>query len=93
MPPVVGWHDLGSGPERPDGMLYVVEYDEAGWFPATTTGGAGGTINRCDVGTGNCDVVAEDLVLPSAIAFDKRGELWLLENNLAAPTVRQVDLN
>ena len=78
----------------PDGMLYVVEYDEAGWFTAVTAGPTSGTINRCDVmGAGGCEVVEDGLTLPSAIAFDKWGDLWLLENNLFAPTVRQVDLD
>lgn len=78
----------------PDGMLYVVEYDEANWFAATVVGApAGGTVNACDVGSGDCSVVESGLVLPSAITFDKWGNLWLLENNLGAPTVRQVDLD
>lgn len=78
----------------PDGMLYVVEYDEANWFAATVLGlGSGGTINACDVGTGGCSIVESGLTLPSAITFDKWGNLWLLENNLAVPTVRQVDLD
>lgn len=78
----------------PDGMLYVVEYDEDNWFAATELGApAGGTINACDVGTGACSVVEGGLTLPSAITFDKWGDLWLLENNLGAPTVRQVELD
>lgn len=85
--------DLEFGP---DGDLFVVEYDENGWFAATTPdhpiGPAGGTINRCDVEVGTCDEVESDLTLPAAITFDKWGNLWLLENNLANPTVDQVDL-
>jgi hypothetical protein len=78
----------------PDDMLYVVEYDEAGWFTATTAGPTSGTINRCDVmGAGSCTVAEDELLLPSAIAFDKWGDLWVLENNLFAPTVRRVDLD
>lgn len=77
----------------PDGQLYVVEYDENGWWGAIVVGNpAGGTINACDVGTGACNVVAGGLTLPGAISFDKWGDLWLLENNLAAPVVRRVDL-
>lgn len=75
-----------------DGMLYVVEYDEANWFVATTAGPTGGTINRCDPSNGACSEVASGLSLPSAITFDKWGDLWLLENNLFAPTVRRVTL-
>lgn len=80
--------DLAFGP---DGMLYVVEYDEAGWLAATSGGAMGGTVNRCDVSSGTCTVVAGGLTLPGAIAFDKRGTLWLLENNIIAPVVRQLD--
>ena len=75
----------------PNGDLYVVEYDENGWFASTALGTpAGGTINRCDVETGQCTAVADDLTLPGAIAFDKGGTLWLLENNIGTPTVRPV---
>lgn len=80
--------DLEFGP---DGLLYVVEYDANGWFAATVLGdAAGGSISRCDVGTGSCTVVDGQFELPSAITFDKRGTLWVLENNIVAPTVRQL---
>lgn len=84
--------DLAFGP---DGMLYVLEYDEAGWLavfdPATR---AGGTLNRCDVGTipGSCVPVVSDLDLPGAITFDGRGDLWLLEGNITSPRVRRLGL-
>ncbi len=80
--------DLAFGP---DGMLYVVEYDEAGWL-AATSGGAplGGTVNRCDTNDGTCSEVATGLFLPSAIAFDKWGDLWLLEANIIAPMVSKL---
>lgn len=71
----------------PDGALYVVEWDAAGWLAALVGAGAGGTVKRCDVGTGTCDPVAAGLALPGAIAFDGSGALWLLENTFA-PTVR-----
>lgn len=75
----------------PDGYLYVVEYDENGWYAATALGEPkGGTINRCDVETDQCTAVVEDLTFPGAIAFDKKGTLWLLENNIGTPTVRAV---
>jgi len=75
----------------PDGLLYVVEYDANGWLAALTGGGAGGTVQRCDVSTGQCERVAGGLVLPGAIAFDRWGTLWLLENTFA-PTVRELSL-
>lgn len=37
---------------------------------------------------GKCEVVADGLEFPSAITFDKQGNLWLLENNTSNPTVR-----
>ena len=80
--------DMAFGP---DGMLYVLEYDEAGWLAATGGGAMGGTVNRCDTGTGACVVVAGGLFFPGAIAFDKQGTLWLLESNIIAPEVRTLD--
>jgi hypothetical protein len=76
----------------PDGRLYVAEYDANGWLAAVVPAIplAGGTIRACDVGTGVCELIAGDLVLPAAITFDKWGDLWVLEDNLAAPTVRRV---
>lgn len=83
--------DIAFGP---DGDLYVVEYDEAGWFTATEAGApTSGTINRCNTSTENCEVLKEGLQLPSALTFDKWGNLWLLENNIIAPVVRQLDMN
>lgn len=79
--------DLTFGP---DGDLYVVEFDENGWLAATVGNLGLGTINRCDLSTGACSVVEGGLVLPAAIDFDKRDNLWLLENPFA-PTVRMLD--
>lgn len=87
--------DLAVGP---DGDLYVVEYDENTWLsvaaPPIPT--AGGTVNRCDLDAGTCGVATvgsetlAGLTAPAAVTFDRRGNLWLLENNLAEPTVRKV---
>ena len=78
----------------PDGMLYVLEYDENGWLapfdPRIPL--VGGTLNRCDVRSGACHEIAGDLMMPGAITFDKRGDLWMLENNLFAPTARRVSV-
>lgn len=77
----------------PDGMLYVVEYDEGGWLNVVSGGTPeGGTISACDVTAGSCEVVASDLNLPSAITFDSSGELWLLESNIGTPTVQTLEL-
>lgn len=88
--------DMAFGPE---GDLYVVEYDENGWLsvvvPPIPT--AGGTVNRCDLDSGSCEVAEiggetlEGLTAPAALTFDKWGGAWLLENNLAAPTVRKLN--
>lgn len=87
--------DLTVGP---DGDLYVVEYDEAGWLTSLGVGTPmGGTVNRCDVDGGTCEVATiggeelSGLTFPAALTFDKWGDAWLLENNLAAPTVRKLD--
>lgn len=87
--------DMGFGP---DGYLYVVEYDEAGWLTSLGVGTPeGGTVNRCDVEAGTCEVAEiggeslEGLPFPTALTFDRWGGAWLLENNLAAPTVRKLD--
>lgn len=77
----------------PDGLLYVVEYDANGWLQALFGNAAGGTIKACDVGTGDCEIVEDELVFPGAITFDKWGDLWLLESNIIAPVVRRVDLD
>lgn len=83
----------------PDGRLYVVEYDEAGWWGVAVLGSpTGGTITACDVSGGPCEIIEANLDLPSAITFDKRGSLWVLENNIGlpfvgsgAPTVRRLN--
>ena len=81
--------DLEIGP---DGRLYVVEFDANSWLAPFIPGlAAGGTITACEVDTGVCDVVHDDLDFPSAITFDKWGDLWLLENNFIAPSVRRLD--
>jgi hypothetical protein len=76
----------------PDGLLYVVEYDVNGWLAVFLGNAAGGAIQACDVTTGDCETVADGLELPGAITFDKWGNLWLLESNIANPTVRKLDL-
>lgn len=76
----------------PDARLYVLEYDQNGWFAALELGNpAGGAIKRCDIAAGTCGIIADGLALPGAITFDKWGDLWLLENTFA-PAVRRVDL-
>ncbi|MGA9575151.1 MAG: ScyD/ScyE family protein [Lysobacterales bacterium] len=66
--------DLAFGP---DGLLYVVELDEASWFaPEALMSATSGTINACDVGTLYCSEAASGLVLPTAITFGKDGTLW-----------------
>lgn len=86
--------DLAIGP---DGLLYVVEFDESSWFASFIPGlASGGTISAYDLEGNLVEVVASNLSFPSAITFDKKGNLWLLENNSIAlpdknPTVRMLN--
>lgn len=80
--------DMAFGP---DGLLYVVELDEATWFAvevlhAPTTG----TINACDVAAHACTVLQGGLPTPTAITFGKDGTLWSTEFALAPPLARVV---
>jgi hypothetical protein len=86
--------DLAIGP---DGLLYVVEFDEMSWIASFAPDlAAGGTITSYDTETGELvEIVASGLSFPSAITFDKKGNLWLLENNDIVlegypPTVRML---
>lgn len=86
--------DLAIGP---DGLLYVVEFDEMSWISSFVPGlAAGGTISAYELDGTFVETVASDLSFPSAISFDKKGNLWLLENNSIAlpdktPTVRRLE--
>jgi len=69
----------------PDGLLYVVEFDANSWLSsvAETIPWGGGKISSFDTETGELvEVVAQNLVYPGAITFDKNGNLWVLENKL-----------
>lgn len=74
----------------PDGLLYVVEYDENSWLAPFIFTEFSGTISAYDL-QGNLIKTATDLELPSAITFDKKGNLWVLEKNIFGPTVRMMD--
>lgn len=83
--------DLAFGPE---GLLYVVEFDENGWFTAEVLGNpAGGTINACDVDTLDCTEIATDIPYITAITFGKRGELWATRNAIIPPLASVVKIN
>ena len=80
----------------PDGLLYVVEFDSNSWLSsvAPSIPWGGGKISAYDT-EGNLEkVIADDLVYPGAITFDKKGNLWVLENKLfigESATVRMLD--
>lgn len=78
--------DLAIGP---DGLLYVVELDENSWLSAYVPGLAvGGTVSSYELDGTPVDVVASGLSFPSAITFDKQGNLWVLEiENIGLPSV------
>jgi hypothetical protein len=73
--------DLDFGP---DGTLYVVELDQAGWLATETPTGiqpaVGGAVQACDVEAGTCSPVATGLLLPAAVAVDRNGTIWVAEN-------------
>lgn len=85
--------DLDVGP---DGDLYVVEFDENSWLAVVTPPPpagiptAGGTVDRCDLEMLSCTEEWTGLTTPASVTFDRSGAMWLLENNLAAPTVTRV---
>jgi hypothetical protein len=66
-----------------DGTLYVAELDEQSWFAVEVLGGgAGGTINACDVGALSCTEVATGIPILTAITLGKDGTLWATRNAL-----------
>ena len=74
--------DLGFDAE---GTLHVAELDEDSWFAVEVLGGgAGGTINACDVDAGTCSEVATGIPVLTAITFGKDGTLWATQNALSA---------
>ncbi len=82
----------------PDNLLYVVEFDAMSWIASFVPGLAqGGKISVYDLNGNHLpDKDITDLSFPSAITFDKKGNLWLLENNNIGlpgydPTVRMLD--
>ncbi len=89
--------DLEFGP---NGTLYVVEFDADTWLGVEVKSGGGplvpsrgGRVKACDVSTGVCTVVASGLSLPSAIAVDATGGLWVAENSSIPGTAKVRKLN
>lgn len=86
--------DLAIGP---DGLLYVVEFDEMSWIASFVSDMAvGGTIGVYELDGTHLRDLPVALSFPSAITFDKKGNLWVLENNAIAlegypPTVRMLE--
>ena len=75
--------DLGMGP---DGLLYVAEFDENGWFLAEVLGaGVGGQIRACDLDSLVCAVVANGIPFLTAMTFGKDGRLWSTRNAIIPP--------
>ena len=74
--------DLEIGP---DGLLYVVQFDSNSWLSSVVPDipWGGGSIMAYNTETGKIEKeVATGLVYPGAITFDKKGNLWVLENKL-----------
>jgi hypothetical protein len=75
--------DLRFGP---DGKLYVVELDEAGWFALESGRPAGGSVSSCRARTGHrawsCETEATGLLMPMAATIDARGRVRVVVNAL-----------
>jgi hypothetical protein len=83
--------DMGFSP---DGLLYVVEFDEVGWFAAEVLGlPAGGTVNACDPDSHACIEVATDIPFVTAITFGKHGEIWATRNAVIPPLASVVRID
>jgi len=54
-----------------NGALHVVEFDEASWLAVVFDQATVGTVNSCDVRSGDCEVVAH-LPLPTAVDSTRR---------------------
>jgi len=71
--------DLAFGP---DGSLYVVEFDEAGFLAVELSSFGlsgltqGGTVNICNLATTSCSAAASGLPLPIAVAVDHTGKVY-----------------
>lgn len=71
--------DLNFGP---DGKLYVVEMDEASFMAVELANFGlfgltqGGTVDKCDLGTATCSLVASGLPLPIAAVVDRQGTVY-----------------
>jgi hypothetical protein len=67
--------DINFGP---DGMLRVVEIDEASWLAVELSPDVmlGGTINACDLTTDTCTEEATDLTIPIAVAVKDNGKVY-----------------
>jgi len=76
----------------PSGKLDVVELDEGGWLPLELgMPGQGGTVDRCDVHTGTCSVLAGGLNMPIAVA-EKRSRTYALVNALIPGAAKVITL-
>ena len=76
----------------PSVKLDVVELDEGGWLPVELgMPGQGGTVDRCDVHTGTCSVLAGGLNMPIAVA-EKRSRTYALVNALIPGAAQVITL-
>lgn len=66
-----------------DGKLYVAQIDDQSWLAVELVvfGGApltlvGGSVHRCDVGSGSCSTVVSGKPILTSITFRGNGSLW-----------------
>ncbi len=70
--PLVAPNDLAFGP---DGRLYITDpIDQSALDQAVT-----GRVFALDLGSGDAELISDDLLFPNGLAFDSRGRLFVAE--------------
>ena len=66
-----------------NGNLIVAELDEASWVAVEVLQApTGGTVNRCDLGSGTCEELATDIPILTAVTVDRQGTITATRNAL-----------
>jgi hypothetical protein len=65
-----------------DGMLHVVELDEASWLAMEFGQGIGGSVNRCHSGTWTCQQIATGLPMLTSATVTRQGTIYVVTKAL-----------